>query len=106
MEAGSSHGLLTFQGLNFKANIWINGALVANTTQTAGAYRYTDIDLSGIAQGGATVGIAVEILPGNDQVRLRFDAFPCAFHVAAGFRTVCCCMIIISSVMAFSFVAF
>ena len=37
---------LHFDGINYRANIWLNGQLVADASQVAGAYRIYDFDIT------------------------------------------------------------
>jgi exo-1,4-beta-D-glucosaminidase len=51
---------LRFGGINYRANIWLNGKRIADSTQVAGAYRTYEFDVSGaIVRGKANV-LAVE----------------------------------------------
>ena len=36
--------MLTFEGLNYRANVWVDGKLLATNVTTAGAYSYFDVD--------------------------------------------------------------
>lgn len=56
------HVLLEFDGINYRANIWLNGKLVAREKQVFGAFRRFQFDISGRLQSGANV-LAVEVLP-------------------------------------------
>ena len=60
--------LLTFEGLNYRANIWVNGALVATNSTVAGAYRYFDIDATAaLAKGEKDTGaVAIEVFRSYD----------------------------------------
>ena len=37
---------LRFGGINYRANIWINGKRIADTNQVAGAYRTYEFDIT------------------------------------------------------------
>ena len=37
---------LHFGGINYRANVWVNGQLVANDQQIAGAYRVYNLDIT------------------------------------------------------------
>jgi exo-1,4-beta-D-glucosaminidase len=53
---------LILEGINYSANIWLNGKKIASTDQIHGAFRMFDIDItSAIFQG--TNALAVEVLP-------------------------------------------
>ena len=53
---------LHFDGINYRANIWLNGHLVADSAQVAGAYRIYDFDITGAAVPGINT-LAVEVAP-------------------------------------------
>jgi len=38
--------LLTFKGINYRADIWLNGEQIANATYIVGSFRTFDIDVS------------------------------------------------------------
>jgi hypothetical protein len=60
MQKGA-HLWLHFAGINYRANIWLNGKLVANDTQIAGAYRVYDLDVTGAAAKDGSNTLAVEV---------------------------------------------
>jgi exo-1,4-beta-D-glucosaminidase len=45
VSSSSEHFLLRFEGINYRANIWLNGKLLANSTEIVGTFRYYDIGL-------------------------------------------------------------
>lgn len=52
---------LDFQGINYRGNIWLNGKLIANTKQIAGAWRTYELNVTGkVARDNA---LAVEVFP-------------------------------------------
>ncbi len=55
------HFWLHFDGINYRANIWLNGRRLASSDETAGAYRRYELDVSGVAKAGATNVLAVEV---------------------------------------------
>jgi exo-1,4-beta-D-glucosaminidase len=63
-RAASSRGrhvLLQFDGINYRANIWLNGRRLADSSQIAGTYRRYEFDVSdALAKSGSNV-LAVEI---------------------------------------------
>jgi exo-1,4-beta-D-glucosaminidase len=64
-QAGGK-AVLTFQGLNYRANIWVNGRLLANASVVRGAYNYFDVDASeALAAGGGTF-LAVQVFRSYD----------------------------------------
>jgi exo-1,4-beta-D-glucosaminidase len=54
---------LNFHSINYKANIWLNGHLIADTTQIEGAFRLFTLDLSEYALAGQENCLALEIFP-------------------------------------------
>jgi exo-1,4-beta-D-glucosaminidase len=59
----SSRGKTTwlhFEGINYRANVWVNGKLIADSKQIAGAYRIYNLDISKALIPGKTAVIAVE----------------------------------------------
>lgn len=57
------HTWLKFHSINYKANIWLNGKLTADTTTIEGAYRLFDLDISKEAVAGGINCLALEIFP-------------------------------------------
>jgi exo-1,4-beta-D-glucosaminidase len=57
------HTWLQFQSINYKANIWLNGILIADTTTIEGAYRLFNLDISKAALPGNNNCLALEIFP-------------------------------------------
>ncbi|WP_263359683.1 glycoside hydrolase family 2 protein [Acidicapsa ligni] len=60
-EAGrGGHYTLHFGGINYRANIWLNGKRIADSTTIAGAYRVYDLDVTGQVLAGQQNVLAVE----------------------------------------------
>ena len=57
------HVWLKFHNINYKANIWLNGNLVADSGKIQGAYRLFNLDISKYAVPGADNCLALEIYP-------------------------------------------
>ena len=59
---------LHLKSINYQANIWVNGKLVADTTKIEGAYRLYDLNISDFVTPGKDNCLALEIYPpeGND----------------------------------------
>jgi len=53
---------LIFDGINYRANIWLNGEQIADAENTFGAFRIFQFDVSGRLKRGKNV-LAVEIFP-------------------------------------------
>ncbi|HTX42374.1 MAG TPA: glycoside hydrolase family 2 protein [Acidobacteriaceae bacterium] len=51
---------LHFGGINYRADVWVNGKKIADQSQVAGAYRTYDFDITGVAEPGKPNVIAVE----------------------------------------------
>ncbi len=69
VPAGDTSALLTFRGLNYRANVWVNGHQLGDASVTAGAFRYFDFDISAVVQPGARAAVAVELFRPEDNVR-------------------------------------
>jgi exo-1,4-beta-D-glucosaminidase len=54
---------LKFHSINYKANIWLNGHLIADTTSIEGAYRLYNLDITEFALAGDKNCLALEIFP-------------------------------------------
>lgn len=54
------HFWLHFSGINYRADIWINGHKVADSSTIAGAYRTYDIDVTEFVEPGKQNVLAVE----------------------------------------------
>lgn len=70
--------LLTFKGVNYRANIYLNGDLLGNTTEVVGPFRYFTFDVTDTLKGGDNV-LTVETYrpkdsafpPGNNDTGTR-----------------------------------
>lgn len=51
---------LHFGGINYRADIWLNGKKIADSSQIAGAYRIYDLDVTVVLKPGAKNVLAVE----------------------------------------------
>lgn len=57
---------LNFLGINYRANIWVNGHKLADANDVAGTYRAYEFDVSKFFQPGKANAIAVEVFaPGK-----------------------------------------
>jgi exo-1,4-beta-D-glucosaminidase len=52
---------LAFRGINYRANIWINGKRLAGSDQVVGAYRRYKFDVTSFVRPGAKNAVAVEV---------------------------------------------
>ncbi len=57
------HLALHFDGINYRANIWLNGRRIADSTEVAGAYRRYDLDITDAVRPGVVNVLAVEVFP-------------------------------------------
>ena len=53
---------LNFDSINYRANIWLNGKLIADSTQVAGMYRGFEFDVTDSVVSGVNA-LAVEVIP-------------------------------------------
>lgn len=64
---------LEFKGINYRANIWVNGKQIANLQQVAGAWRTYEFDITGVAHAGAENVVAVQVwAPEKDDLAITF----------------------------------
>ena len=64
---------LNFLGINYRANIWINGQKVADAADIAGAYRTFEFEVSKFLQPGKVNALAVEIFaPKKDDLEITW----------------------------------
>ncbi len=54
---------LDFEGINYRANIWLNGKQISDSSNTAGVYRMFEFDISGIIKRSGKNVLAVEVFP-------------------------------------------
>lgn len=54
---------LEFDGINYRANIWLNGQKVGDAAAVAGAFRRFEIEVKGIVKLGEKNALAVEVFP-------------------------------------------
>ncbi len=60
--AGGGRLWLNFDCINYRANIWLNGKLIADSTQVSGFYRGFEFDITDSIVAGANA-LAVEVIP-------------------------------------------
>ena len=54
---------LGFDGINYRANVWMNGVQIASSEKLAGTWRLFQFDVTAAAKPGQTNSLAVEIFP-------------------------------------------
>ena len=52
---------LNFSGINYRANIWVNGKQIASENQVAGAWRTYEFDITKVAKPGQENAVAVQV---------------------------------------------
>ncbi|HEY6944083.1 MAG TPA: glycoside hydrolase family 2 protein [Candidatus Acidoferrum sp.] len=63
---GGENVWLNFLGINYRANIWVNGQKIADTNDVAGTYRAYEFNITKFLKPGATNALALEIFaPGK-----------------------------------------
>src|SRR5215471_4948459 len=61
--AGREVYSLIFKGVNYRADIWLNGQLIAGKSQAVGMYNSFEFDVSKVIQPGKDNVLAVKITP-------------------------------------------
>jgi exo-1,4-beta-D-glucosaminidase len=54
---------LHFDGLNFRANVWLNGRQIADANTMAGTWRLFEFDVTDLVAPGSVNALAVEVFP-------------------------------------------
>jgi exo-1,4-beta-D-glucosaminidase len=54
---------LNFKGINFRANVWLNGKKIAGSEEIAGTFRTHELNISDVARAGELNTLAVEVFP-------------------------------------------
>ena len=54
---------LHFDGINFRANVWLNGKKIAGSDQIAGTFRVHELNIRDTARVGELNSLAVEVFP-------------------------------------------
>lgn len=57
------HFELIFKGINYRAEVWVNGQRIADSAQMAGMFAEYRLDVSGVVHPGQPNGLAVKIYP-------------------------------------------
>jgi exo-1,4-beta-D-glucosaminidase len=57
-----SNARIVFEGINYAANIWLNGVLIASADTTQGAFRVYDLDITKLLHKSGNA-IAVQVFP-------------------------------------------
>lgn len=67
-SASAARTLITLTGINYRADVWLNGVMLASSNTTVGSFRYFDFDISTIVVASSTNVIALLIYPPSDPV--------------------------------------
>lgn len=65
-NAATGKAFLTFQGLNYRANIWCAGKKLASADVTQGAYNYFDVDVTSALAAGDGTTLAIQVFRSYD----------------------------------------
>jgi exo-1,4-beta-D-glucosaminidase len=57
---------LNFRGINYRANVWLNGKQIANSNDVAGAWRTYEFNVTGAAKPSAENVLAVQVFAPTD----------------------------------------
>jgi len=64
---------LRFDGINYRANVWLNGKRIADSTSMAGAWRLFEYNVTDAIRPGAANALAVEVFaPLPDELGITF----------------------------------
>src|SRR5258705_2263604 len=67
---------LNFLGINYRANIWINGQKVADANDVAGTYRSYEFNVSKLLKPGKENALAVEMFaPGKNDLGITWGGW-------------------------------
>ena len=71
--AGRKNDWLHFNGINYRANIWLNGQKIADAKDVAGTYRTFEFNVIKFLKHGGPNALAVEIFaPGKDDLGITW----------------------------------
>jgi len=59
--AGGRRVWLHFDGVNYRADVWLNGERMATSKDLAGAFRRYELDVTRLARAGGSNAVAVEV---------------------------------------------
>jgi exo-1,4-beta-D-glucosaminidase len=67
------HFWLHFPGINYRANVWVNGKKIANASDVAGTYRSFNFDVTPALNPSGTNAVALEIFaPGKNDLGITW----------------------------------
>jgi len=72
-DGAGKNDWLHFNGLNYRANIWVNGQRVAGAKEVAGTYRTFEFNVTKFLKHGKSNALAVEVFaPGKDDLGITW----------------------------------
>ena len=72
-SAAGKHLALHFPGLNYRANVWVNGKKLADAKDVVGTYRIFEFDVTSALKPSAVNTVALEIFaPGKDDLGITW----------------------------------
>jgi len=72
-SGAGKHLALHFPGLNYRANVWVNGKKIADAKDVVGTYRIFEFDVTPALKPGAANAVALEIFaPGKDDLGITW----------------------------------
>ncbi|HMD06716.1 MAG TPA: glycoside hydrolase family 2 protein [Candidatus Acidoferrum sp.] len=72
-DLGQKNSWLHFLGINYRANVWINGVKIGDAKDVAGTYRAFEFNVSKNIQAGKTNALALEIFaPHKDDLGITW----------------------------------
>ena len=67
------HLALHFPGINYRANVWVNGQKIADAADVAGTYRIFELDATAALKAGGRNAVALEIFaPGKNDLGITW----------------------------------
>ena len=67
------HFWLHFPGINYRANVWVNGKKIADAKDVAGTYRIFEFDVTSVLNTNGQNAVALEIFaPGKDDLGITW----------------------------------
>src|ERR1700685_3839541 len=64
---------LNFEGINYRANVWLNGKQIANSNDVAGAWRTYEFNITDALKAGAENVLAVQVFaPTENDLAITF----------------------------------
>ncbi|HLK04929.1 MAG TPA: glycoside hydrolase family 2 protein [Candidatus Acidoferrum sp.] len=72
-SAAGKHLALHFPGINYRANVWVDGKKIADAKDVVGTYRIFEFDVTSALKVGAANAVALEIFaPGKDDLGITW----------------------------------